>query len=202
ADPGPEPARTRSLERIRAKGRIDALFVGKSWLGKGGPVAMDTCAALRERGHKVHLHIAGCRPPGIGGETTTVHGFLDMREEEDRAELDRLYRDCDLLLFPSTYEGFGIAPLEAAAYGMPTAGAGAIGLDTSIRHGLSGALLPAEANGEDYAEAIDTWFREPRVYDELVEGARALFAEELNWSRSAHLLIEAIEGLDAFRREA
>jgi glycosyltransferase involved in cell wall biosynthesis len=40
------------------------------------------------------------------------------------SELDVIYRNSDLYVFPSLYEGFGIPPLEAMARGLPVASSG------------------------------------------------------------------------------
>ena len=40
----------------------------------------------------------------------------------DRVEMSNLYKCCDLLLFPSLYEGFGIPCLEAMKCGIPVVG--------------------------------------------------------------------------------
>jgi glycosyltransferase involved in cell wall biosynthesis len=44
---------------------------------------------------------------------------IEARLDLDSHELSQAYQDCDLLLFPSTKEGFGIPVLEAQATGRP-----------------------------------------------------------------------------------
>ncbi len=46
-------------------------------------------------------------------DRVTLHDYIS------RDALDRLYRGCAALVYPSTDEGFGIPPLEALAYGKP-----------------------------------------------------------------------------------
>lgn len=76
-----------------------------------------TCKALR--GIHCHLRIVGGLSPNQlsaleenGIEYTNVWG---LSEEEVVAE----YTQCDLMVFPSTYEGFGMPILEANAIGRP-----------------------------------------------------------------------------------
>ena len=39
----------------------------------------------------------------------------------EQKDLPALYRNCELFVLPSLYEGFGLMPLEAMASGAPTA---------------------------------------------------------------------------------
>ena len=103
----------------------------------------------------------------------------------DDAAVVRCYRDCDVLLFVSTKEGFGIPILEAQATGRPVvtsdlppltevAGAGACFVDcydvASIREGLRRVL-----NDADYRNAlVATGFRNVERFH--VEGVAAEYA--------------------------
>jgi glycosyltransferase involved in cell wall biosynthesis len=65
-----------------------------------------------------------------GGEFTTqetaavkaagLEGRVSQRNGDDR-DLCGLYGDATLMVYPSLYEGFGLPPLEAMAYGTPVA---------------------------------------------------------------------------------
>ena len=193
-DPGPEVAASRSFSRILARDRIDLLFVGKDWSGKGGDVALAAVEILRRGGRNVVLHLVGGSPPG-GQDTdgVRVHGLLDKRRDEDRALLESLYRDCDLLILPTRGEGFGIAAAEAAAFGMPSLGSDTIGFNEAVHHGRSGILLPPNADAEAYAAAVEGWFEDPRRYDALARGARRHFEDENNWTVAVDRVTKEIE---------
>jgi glycosyltransferase involved in cell wall biosynthesis len=60
----------------------------------------------------------------------------------DRAGLVAAYQSCDILLFPSRLEGFGIAPAEALACGRPVVTTDASALPEVVDHGANGFLCP------------------------------------------------------------
>jgi glycosyltransferase involved in cell wall biosynthesis len=60
----------------------------------------------------------------------------------DRAGLVAAYQSCDVLLFPSRLEGFGIAPAEALACGRPVVTTNAGALPEVVDHGENGFLVP------------------------------------------------------------
>ncbi|MBC8075185.1 MAG: glycosyltransferase family 4 protein [Chloroflexales bacterium] len=69
----------------------------------------------------------------------------------DRAGLVAAYQSCDVLLFPSRLEGFGIAPAEALACGRPVVTTDATALPEVVDHGLNGFLVRRN-DVEGYAE--------------------------------------------------
>jgi glycosyltransferase involved in cell wall biosynthesis len=71
----------------------------------------------------------------------------------DRAGLVAAYQSCDILLFPSRLEGFGIAPAEALACGRPVVTTNASALPEVVDHGQNGFLV-ARNDVAGYAEAV------------------------------------------------
>ena len=71
----------------------------------------------------------------------------------DRAGLVAAYQSCDILLFPSRLEGFGIAPAEALACGRPVVTTNASALPEVVDEGQSGFLV-ARNDVVGYAERV------------------------------------------------
>ena len=66
--------------------------------------------------------------------------------------LRRLYADCYSLVFPAFNEDWGIVPLEANAYGKATIAANRGGPAESQKHGVTGFLVPCDA--DEFATAM------------------------------------------------
>lgn len=121
--PYDSPVGVRLLERKRPPrdiGPIRLLYVGRVSLEKGIAHLYQAFQQLRARHPgQFELHIAG-RPAVLGeeylrkfGDTIHYHGLL--RPEA----LANLYFDCDVFVFPSLSESYGLATAEAMAAGLP-----------------------------------------------------------------------------------
>ncbi|MBB3225429.1 glycosyltransferase involved in cell wall biosynthesis [Luteibacter sp. Sphag1AF] len=84
--------------------------------------------------------------------TAGLRGLDDASSVRNVRRLGRLspealvqaYRDCDALLFPSRYEGFGYSALEAMACARPVVGFACGAVDEVVANGHSGVLVPVD----------------------------------------------------------
>ncbi len=173
------------IEHVREKKlsqECRILFVGRTWVRKGGDIALETLVALEGLGIKARLVVVGCTPPeGVRHERMTVIPSLDKRDPQEAKELFDLFRQSDFFLMPTRSEAFGIVYAEANAFGLPAIGTDAGGVSDAIRPGENGFLLPFEARGEQYAELIADMYSQPQRYQELVRSSRKAFEQRLNW---------------------
>lgn len=59
-----------------------------------------------------------------------------------RSDAKALLDGCDIFLFPSLYEGFGLVALEANAAGIPVVGSKVSGIEEAVEDGATGMLFP------------------------------------------------------------
>lgn len=190
-DPGAEVAARRSIARIKDKGRVDLIFVGKDWNHKGGDIAVETTLELCRRGINACLHIVGALPPNpINADCIKTYGLLDKADENDRRMLEQLYHSADIFILPSSNEGFVISALEAAAYGLPALAYDTIGVTTAVKNNESGVLLPLGESEKAYADIVENWLSNPTIYARLVKGARQHYEQTANWQKSVSELME------------
>lgn len=169
------------------------LTVGHLEARKNLLVLLDAVALLRDRGMRCPLAIVG----NDGGmrdaiaqhiATRDLGDLVTLIEGADDATIRALYAGCDMLAFPSRYEGFGIPILEAMAAGKPMVLA-----DTPVFRelALDGALyFPVDDPGAA-ATAIATVWGDARerarqceigarrvrdfAFDHLADGVAALY---------------------------
>ena len=100
----------------------------------------------------------------------------------DDGELIEAYRQCDALLFPSRFEGFGLVALEAMACGKPVIAANNSALPEVVEDGKIGILCPTD-NIHAFVSACRKLADDPETRAQYGQAARRraveLFSEDL-----------------------
>lgn len=137
-------------------GDLRLLYLGRLEPRKRPEVAVDALAALRRGGVKATLVLAGdgelaaplAQQAALLGLTDAVR-FVGRVSEPAKW---RLYDSADVLLFPSTLEGFGLVVAEAQSRGLPVIAATGTATVEAFAPGESGLLAAPE--GEAFAAGL------------------------------------------------
>ena len=183
-------ADTATDERILARHGLDAvpflLAVASDNPTKNLP-ALVAAFARRQSAQPLRLAIVGGRNERVfadAGASADPDGVVRLGPVTD-AELKALYGRAMALVFPSTYEGFGLPPMEAMACGCPVAAADAAAIPEACG---DAALYFDPASEAAIASAIDQLVADAPLRARLRERGQAR-ASAFSWSASARILL-------------
>ena len=179
------------------------LFVGRIQPLKGLDVAVRTLAAL-ERDDAVLVAVGGTSGPAGDRHLDEVLDLAAQLGVRDRIRLvpaqphhllSTFYRAADAVLVPSRSESFGLVALEAAACGTPVVATAVGGLQTLIRHGESGFLVP-ERDPSAFARHVDAVLADAGLAQHLGRGGVRV-ARDYTWAATAGRLRRVYDDVSA-----
>lgn len=163
------------------------LFVGTNWHGKGGDIALETLALLRQRGYSVHLDIVGSRPKTVPSiEGVTFHGFLDKNIPQDADRMRALFASAHLFFLPTRFDALGIVFAEAASFAIPSVSYRTGGVPSMVIDGETGVLLEEGASAEAFAGVLAELLSDTERYVRMSHAAKAASRDIYNWTAWAH----------------
>lgn len=145
---------------------VRVLFAGNLSLRKGANLLPEIARRLAPRIEI--LYTSGLR----GGTTLPALPNLKKLGKLSVEEMPYLYQRCDILLFPSVREGFGLVAAEAMACGLPVVATDCSALPELIDHGKGGFLCPV-GDIDTFAGKINLLAESPRLRREMGEHNRA-----------------------------
>ena len=108
--------------------------------------------------------------------------------------LTSAYRDADVLVYPSTYEIFGLVPFEALLCGTPVIVTDDCGCGEIIKEAECGYLVHY-GDVAGLGEALRFALEHPDVNKRMVEAGRRYIKERLAWENVVKQVEEMYEGL-------
>ena len=141
--------------------RLQLVFVGFNFMGKGGPALLRAHERLRRDGLPVDTHIVSSltwAPDDFLGPPSGAYVEQELRRLSlegvthhrrlPNAEVLELMRSSDYLVFPTLHDTFGYVAIEALSRGTPVIGTDVCALPELIDDGRSGYLLPFEKDDD------------------------------------------------------
>jgi glycosyltransferase involved in cell wall biosynthesis len=166
------------------------LFVGRLDRSKGVPVLLAAARLVIKEHPSARFVLAGASHPTLPqAEIDALIRDYDLESHVNQTghlsseELARQYREASVCVVPSYYETFGLAALEAMAYGKPVIATQAGGLAEVVEDGKTGLLVPPD-DADALARAMIELLNNPTTRTEMgkagYERARAKFQIEDN----------------------
>lgn len=180
-------------DRYRLEGPF-ALYPAISYVHKNHATLLEAWAVMRDRGVAIPLVLTGGAGPLEEALQTRIErlGLGDLVRRVGRVgdeELEALYESAAVLVFPSSYEGFGLPVLEAMHAGCPVVAADVASIP-EVAGGAAVLVDPFDVDG--WADAVSRVIGDDGLAEELRDaGVRR--AGMLEWDRLTPLMIDAYQ---------
>ncbi len=161
-----------------------AIFAGGEWARKGLDLAIKGLAGTDNK--RIKLYVAGTDPDKdrfmaiareCGVQERVVFGGFQNNISE-------AYASADLFLFPSCYEAFSLATIEAAACGLPILASRINGAEDFVVPGVNGDFVRHDPT--DIAEKLDINCREKDRLRTMGQEARRIVVQQYTWDKVSH----------------
>ncbi|SFA96163.1 Glycosyltransferase involved in cell wall bisynthesis [Bacillus sp. cl95] len=132
----------------------------------------------------------------IGGKGPMLEGYRqkvrDLGLEEDvfflgyidNNQRDILFSECDIAVFPSLYEPFGIVALESMSQGVPTIVSETGGLKGIVKHLQTGMQMDP-GNAEDLVNHLLYLIKNPKQAEQMGQNGKKIVESMYSWTRVA-----------------
>lgn len=162
--------------------------IGRIVKEKGFDTLIEAATILKEKGSNVYFLIAG-KGPMLAEyrrkvdelqlkDTVFFIGFIDDNKRNALFEL------CDIAVFPSLYEPFGIVALESMKANKPTIVSNTGGLKGIVQH-LKTGLLMIPGSTDSLIEQIIRLLNDPSLAKHIGENGKKIVESLFSWNRVA-----------------
>jgi glycosyltransferase involved in cell wall biosynthesis len=173
-------------DRVWDRPRV--LFVGKNWERKGGPAVLTAFAKLHEHRPDAELTIIG--PKRLPSDRNDGVRFLGPLDPHD-PRLSEAFEQATTFVMPSLYEPFGLAFLEAMAYGLPSIGGDTCAMPEIIADRKTGFLV-APNDHDALAECLIALATDPAKAQAMGAAGRMRMQTRYTWDAVAGRIVDEI----------
>ncbi len=170
-------ARVRGSMQIPEKGRV-IISVGRLIEQKGHTVLLKAIPAVLQAEPDAYLVIAGGGGlgPALRKEAEELGIASRVRFLGERKDIPDLLRSADVFVFPSLWEGQGVALFEAMFSNLPIVASRTGGIPDVIKHEETG-LLCEPGNANELARALIRVLKDDGLRQELTSEASRRFSD-------------------------
>jgi UDP-glucose:(heptosyl)LPS alpha-1,3-glucosyltransferase len=188
-----DASRSELSETYGIGNALRILYVGSGFKRKGVPVLLQAAAQLEI---PFHLFIVGKEKLGSYRRLAQRLGIgRQVTFTGPRKDVETFYKGCDIFVFPTLYDPFSNATLEAMAYGLPTVTTLFNGVSELIESGQNGYLLTDPLDAAQLAE-IMTGLQHAELRCPMGRSAEAT-ARQFTMARNVQATLEIIETVAA-----
>src|SRR5262249_124850 len=166
---------------------------------KGIAYLVRTFERLHERGRQLNLTVLG---PGVDPSVVTsafapmVRPFIRVIPRAAEPQVIEAYRAHDVLLWLSTYEGFGLVLLEAMSQGLAVVATPVGCVPSLVRDGENGLIIPTRTP-DAAVSAVERLIDAPDLRRSIGAAARSAVSG-MTWAQTARRTLDvyarALEG--------
>ncbi len=175
--------------------------VGRLSPEKGLKYLLRAMAEITRQEPRARLLLAGDGPERRSLEQLVARlGLLDRVEftgEVPHDQVPQTLARMDVFAMPSTWEGFGVAALEAAAMKLPILASNVHGIPDVVEDGVTGILVPPK-DVAALSQAILRLLRDPEERRRMGRAGREMVATRYSWAdnvRQMEALYNSLIGL-------
>ena len=166
----------RSVPRPNISRPLRFVFVGYLSAAKGVPLLLDAWHSLGNV--NAELWLVGSTSERLASLVPPLPGLRSVGRVS-HSDLPAMLCQCDVLVLPSYFEGFGAVLLEAMAAGLPIIATDSTAAPDLITDGVEGYVIPT-GNGEALSGAIKRFITFPDRLAPMSRAARRC-AERYSW---------------------
>ncbi|MCL5429203.1 MAG: glycosyltransferase family 4 protein [Chloroflexi bacterium] len=175
--------------RARQPGPLRVLFLGNLTRNKAPHLLIEAAAKLEF--DSIYVTLAGrqdIEPVYLRYLQRLVkrcgmEGWVYFSGHLDGKLLAATLRTSQVLVVPSSYEGFGIAYLEGLGFGLPAIGTRAAGAKEVIQHGKNGFLIPV-GDADHLARYLRRLHQDRKLLARMSLAAHSSFRKFPGWKQS------------------
>jgi L-malate glycosyltransferase len=175
----PQPRRPSSDVTIGSVGRLSP--------EKGLHYLLQAFAQIGAEQPRVRLLLAGDGPERQRLERLAARlrlaDSVDFLGEIPHEQVPQVLARLDIFAMPSTYEGFGVAAIEAAAMEVPVVASNVYGIPDVVDDGVTGLLVPPK-DVSALAQTLRSLTTDEERRRQMGRAARAFVAERYSWEEN------------------